>query len=183
VTGIVATTRDPESEAAAPAELAARLREAQARLDPPRVTVPAPRSADGVVTSGPDTGADASDEDLVAAVDRLARELEAVEADGEDDARRLLCRIAGRVADGVPEAGWSADEGLDVDVLRAASDAARDLHERAATLLERLDAAERNGSAVVVDAVATTLRVVGVVADLEVMERARRDPEGDTPPS
>ena len=183
MTGIVATTRDPEGGTAAPAALAARLREARARLDPPPVTVPAPRSADGVVTAGPDTGVDAPDEDLVAAVDGLARELEAVEADEGDDARRLLCRIAGRVGDGVPEAGWSADEGLDVEVLRAASEAARDLHERAATLLARLDAAERNGSAVVVDSLATTLRVVGVVADLEVMERARRDAGAGTTPS
>jgi hypothetical protein len=183
VTGIVATTRDPEGGSAAPAALAERLREARARLDPPTVTVPAPRSADGVVTSGPDTGADAPDEDLVAAVDDLARELEAVEADEADEARRLLCRIAGRVGDAVPEAGWSAEEGLDVDVLRAASEAARGLHERAAALLERLDAEHRNGSAVVVDSVATTLRVVGVVADLEVMERARRDPEAGATPS
>jgi hypothetical protein len=183
VTGTVATTRDPEGASVAPAALAQRLREARARLAPPAVTVPAPRSAEGVVASGPDTDADAPAEDLVAAVERLAQELEAVEADGEDEAHRVLCRIAGRVGDAVPEAGWSADEGLDVEVLRAASEAARGLHDRSAALLERLDAEERNGSAVMVDSVATTLRVVGVVADLEVMERARRDPEGDTPPS
>lgn len=171
-------TREPEGDTAASAALADRVREARVLLDPPSVTVPAPRSADGVVpAAGPETGPDAPGADLVAAVERLAEELEAVEADREDDAHRTLCRIAGRVGDGVPEAGWSADEELDVDVLRAASAVARGLHERAADLLGRLDAEERHGSAVVVDAVATTLRVVGVVADLEVMERARRQPD------
>jgi hypothetical protein len=176
VTGTV-VTHEPEGAAVAPTALADRVREARALLDPPTVTVPAPRSAEGVVPAGPDTGAGAAAEDLVAAVDRLAEELDAVEADRDDDAHRTLCRIAGVVGDGVPDAGWSADEGLDVEVLRAASEAARDLHGRAATLLERLDAEERHGSAVVVDSVATTLRVVGVVADLEVMERARRTEE------
>jgi hypothetical protein len=177
VTGTV-VTREPEGDAAAaPAALADRVREARARLDPPTVTVPAPRSAEGVVpASDPATGADAPAEDLVAAVERLAEDLETVEADREDDAHLVLCRIAGLVGSGVPEAGWSADEGLDVDVLRATSEAARGLHERAAALVERLDAEERHGSAVVIDSVATTLRVVGVVADLEVMERARRHP-------
>ncbi len=174
MTGTV-VTHEPEGDVAAPAALADRVREARARLDPPTITVPAPRSAEGVVApDGPDAGADAPGEDLVAAVDRLADELAAVEADREDEAHRTLCRIAGLVRDGVPEAGWSADEELDVDVLRATSEAARILHGRAAGLVERLDAEERQASAVVVDSVATTLRVVGVVADLEVMERARR---------
>lgn len=176
MTGSV-VTHEPEGAAVAPAALADRVREARALLDPPTVAVPAPRSAEGVVPAGPDTGADAAGEDLVAAVDGLAEELDAVEADRDDDAHRTLGRIAGLVGDGVPEAGWSADEGLDVEVLRGASEAARDLHGRAATLLERLDAEQRHGSAVVVDSVATTLRVVGVVADLEVMERARRTEE------
>ncbi len=178
MTGNVAT-REPEGDTAAPpAVLADRVREARALLDPPTVAVPAPRSAEGVVPASVLRADDAPGEDLVAAVDALADELEAVETDGDDEAHRTLCRITGLIGDGVPEAGWSAEEGPDVDVLRATSDAARKLHERAATLLERLDAEERNGSAVVVDSVAMTLRVVGVVADLEVMERARRqDPE------
>ena len=100
-------------------------------------------------------------------------ELQAVETDRDDEAHRTLCRIAELVADGVPEAGWSADEEIDVDTLRATSEAARGLHGKAATLLERLDAEKRHGPAAVVDSVATTLRVVGVVADLEVFERAR----------
>jgi hypothetical protein len=179
VTGTV-VTREPDDDEAvvAPAALADRVREARVLLDPPAVTVPAPRSAEGVVpASDPAVGADAPGADLVAAVDRLAEELGAVESDRDDEAHRALCRIADLVRDGVPEAGWSADEGLDVDVLRATSEAARGLHERAAALLGRLDAEERHGSAVVIDSVATTLRVVGVVADLEVMEHARRHPE------
>ena len=177
MTGTV-VTREPDDAVAEPPALADRVREARARLDPPAVTVPAPRSAGGVVpASEPTVGADAPDEDLVAAVDRLAEELGAVESDREDEAHRALCRIAGLVRDGVPEAGWSADEELGVDVLRATSEAARGLHERAAALLARLDAEERHGSAVVIDSVATTLRVVRVVADLEVMEHARRHPE------
>jgi hypothetical protein len=177
VTGTV-VTHEPEGDTAAPAALAERVREARARLDPPTVTVPAPRSAEGVVPpAGPDTSADAPGEDLVAAVEQLADELGAVEADREDEAHRTLCRIADLVGNAVPEAGWSADEELDVDVLRATSDAARGLHARAASLVERLDAEERQASAVVVDSVATTLQVVGVVADLEVMERARRNAE------
>jgi hypothetical protein len=174
LTGNVAT-REPDT-AVPRAALAERVREARARLDPPTVSVPEPRSAEGVVPA-PDlrTDPDAPAKDLVAAVDALAEELEAVEADQDDDARRVLCRIAAWVGDGVPEAGWSADEGLDVEVLRSTSEAAKELHGHAAALLERLDSEERHGPAAVVDSVATTLRVVGVVADLEVMERARQD--------
>jgi hypothetical protein len=173
VTGTV-VTHEPEGAATAPAALADRVREARTLLVPPTVTVPAPRSPEGVVPIGPDTGVDEPGEDLVAAVERLAEELDAVEQDREDDAHRALGRIADLVGGGVPEAGWSADEGLDVDVLRATSEIARGLHQQAATLLERLDTEERHGSAVVIDSVATTLRVVGVVADLEVMEHGRR---------
>ena len=173
MTGNVAT-REPEGDTAAPRALADRVREARARLDPPTVSVPAPRSAEGVVPASLPGADDVAGEDLVAEVDALTEALEAVETDQEDEAHRALCRIAGLVGAGVPEAGWSADEGLDVDVLRATSEAARTLHQRAATLLERLDAEERHSSAVEVDAVATALRVVGVVADLEVMERARQ---------
>ncbi len=177
MTGNVAT-REPEGDTTVVphAALAERVREGRARLEPPSVSVPAPRSADGVMPAT-DAKVDphAPAEDLVAAVDGLAEELETVEGDQEDEAHRILCRIAAWVGAAVPEAGWSAEEGLDTDVLRATSEAARGLHERAARLLERLDAEERHGPAAVVDSVATTLRVVGVVADLEVMERARQD--------
>lgn len=173
MTGNVAT-RGPESESATPPALADRLREARARLDPPTVTLPAPRSAEGVVPAPTmRTDPDAPPKDLLAAVDGLAEELAAVESDQDDETHRTLCRIAELVGDGVPEAGWSAAEEIDVDVLQATSEAARGLHGRATTLLERLDAEKRHGPAAVVDSVATTLRVVGVVADLEVFERAR----------
>lgn len=180
MTGNVAT-REPDGDTVVPhAALAERVREGRARLDPPSVSVPEPRSAEGVVPA-PELRSDphAPAKDLVAAVDELVEELEAVEQDREDEARRSLCRIAAWVGDAVPEAGWSADEGLDTDVLRATSEAARELHQHAAALLERLDAEERHGPAAAVDSVATTLRVVGVVADLEVMERGRQDGRTD----
>jgi hypothetical protein len=168
VTGNVAT-RGPETETAPGAVLADRVREAATRLDPPTVSVPAPRSAEGVVPA-PDlrSGKDAPAKELVAAVDALAEELE---GDADDDTHRTVRRIAELVTDGVPDAGWSAHEGVEVDVLRATSVAARTLHEHTTSLLERLDADDRHASAALVDSVATTLRVVGVVADLEVMQR------------
>ncbi|NMO92491.1 hypothetical protein [Actinomycetospora sp. TBRC 11914] len=187
MTGNVAT-REPEGDTVAPegdtvaphAALAERVREARARLDPPSVSVPAPRSAEGVVPPPAlHADPDAPAKDLVAAVDALAEELDTVEGDREDDAHQVLCRIAAWATDGVPEAGWSADEGLDVEVLQATSEAAKGLQERAAALLERLDSEERHGPAAAVDSVATTLRVVGVVADLEVMERARQEGRTD----
>jgi hypothetical protein len=173
LTGNVAT-RGPESESAARPALADRLREARARLEPPTVTVPAPRSAEGVVPA-PNlrVDPDAPPKDLLAAVDGLVEELEAVESDQDDATHRTLCRIAELVREGVPEAGWSGPEEIDVDVLQATSEAARTLHGKASALLERLDDEKRHGPAAVVDSVATTLRVVGVVADLEVFERAR----------
>lgn len=178
MTGNVAT-REPDT-AVPHAALAERVREARARLDPPTVSVPEPRSADGVVPA-PDlrSDPDAPAKDLLEAVDALAEELETVEGDRDDDAHRLLGRLAAWAGDGLPDAGWSAEEGLDVEVLRATSEAAKGLHGRAAALLERLDSEERPGPAAMVDSVATTLRVVGVVADLEVMERARQDARSD----
>lgn len=174
MTGNVAT-RGPETAPATHPALAERVREARARLDPPTVSVPAPRSEEGVVPSAVvRTDAQAPAEDLLTALDALAEELEAVEKDEDDETHRTLCRIAELVGSGVPEAGWSAAEDLDADVLPATSEAARALHGRASELVERLDAEERHGPAAVVDSVATTLRVVGVVADLEVFERARQ---------
>ncbi|HEY2225835.1 hypothetical protein [Actinomycetospora sp.] len=173
MTGNVAT-RGPETESAERPALADRVREARARLDPPTVTVPAPRSAEGVIPAPSlKTDPNAPPKDLLAAVDALVEELSAVESDQDDETHRTLCRIAELVGDGVPEAGWSGSEKIDVEVLQATSEAARGLHGKAATLLERLDAEKRHGPAAVVDSVATTLRVVGVVADLEVFERAR----------
>lgn len=173
MTGNVAT-REPETESATRPGLADRVREAHARLDPPTVTVPAPRSAEGVVPAPAlRTDTDAPPKDLLAAVDGLADELAAVEDDQDDRTHRTLCRIAELVADGVPDAGWSEAEEIDVEVLQATSEAARGLHGKAATLLERLDAEERHGPAAEVGSVATTLQVVGVVADLELFERAR----------
>ncbi len=173
MTGNVAT-RGPESESAARPALADRVREARARLEPPSVSVPAPRSAEGIVPAPSlRTDPDAPPKDLLAAVDGLIEQLQAVESDRDDVTHRTVCRIAELVADGVPEAGWSADEEIDVETLQATSEAARGLHGKAATLLERLDAEKRHGPAAAVDSVAMTLRVIGVVADLEIFERAR----------
>lgn len=172
MTGNLAT-REPESESVAPPALAGRIREARARLEPPTVTVPEPRSADGVVpTPNLRSEAEGPAKELLTAVDGFAEELAAVEQD-QDPAHRTLCRIAGLVGDGVPDAGWSATEEIDVEVLQATSKAARGLLETATSLLERLDAENRDGPAADVGSVATTLQVIGVVADLEALERSR----------
>jgi hypothetical protein len=173
LTGNVAT-REPETDTAVRPALADRIREARARLDPPTVTIPAPRSAEGVVPAPSlRTDPDAPPKDLLAAVDALTEEIARVEKDSDDEAHRTLCRIAALLGDGVPEAGWSATEEIDVEVLQATAEAARTLHGKATTLLERLDSESRHGPAADVGSVATTLQVVGVVADLEVFERAR----------
>ncbi|GAA4835832.1 hypothetical protein GCM10023201_25670 [Actinomycetospora corticicola] len=168
-------TREPDTEASG-VDLAAPVREARARLEPPTVSVPAPRSAAGVVAPpAMASSEDAPSAELLAEVDDLTTALEAVEAAGEDEpAHRVLCRIAQLVADGVPDAGWSAEHGIDVEVLRATSDAARGLQERTAKLLARLDTEERPGPAAAIAPLTTTLQVVVVVADLELFERARR---------
>ncbi|GLZ50520.1 hypothetical protein [Actinomycetospora sp. NBRC 106378] len=174
MTGTVATRR-PDTEASG-VGLSAHVREARARLEPPTVSVPAPRSAQGVVAPPVVvTGQDAPSDELLAEVDGLTRALETVEAAGDESpAHQVLCRIAALVADGVPDAGWSTREQLDVDVLRDASDAARGLQERSAKLLARLDAEERPGPAAALAPLTTALQVVVVVADLEQFERARR---------
>ncbi|WP_433800169.1 hypothetical protein [Actinomycetospora sp. CA-084318] len=173
MTGTVAARPDTEAPGAG---LSAPVREARARLEPPIVSVPAPRSAEGVVpppalASTDDTPSD----ELLTEVDGLTEALEAVESAGADaPTHRVVCRIVELVAEGVPEAGWSADEGIDVAVLREASDAARGLQERAAKLLARLDTEERPGPAAAIAPLTTTLQVVVVVADLEQFARARR---------
>ncbi|MEJ2868958.1 hypothetical protein WCD74_14390 [Actinomycetospora sp. OC33-EN08] len=181
MTGNLATRRPETDEASAPpeafeAELSRHVVEARTRLDPPAVSVPAPRSADGVAvpaTLRPDR--DAPSAELLAELDELAGAVRAIEAAGEDDrTHQVLCRIAALVTTGVPDAGWSAAEEIDVEVLRAASDAARGLQERVAKLVERLDSEDRPGPAAALGSLATTLQVVVVVADLELFARARR---------
>ncbi|WP_018334198.1 hypothetical protein [Actinomycetospora chiangmaiensis] len=174
MTGTVVTRR-PDTEASG-VGLVACVREARARLEPPTVAIPAPRSAAGVVAPPTmATAEDAPSEELLAEVDGLTEALDAVEAAGDDDPiHRVLCRIAELVAGGVPDAGWSATEEIDVAVLRGTSDAARGLQERAATLLARLDAEERPGPAAALAPLTTTLQVVVVVAELELFQRARR---------
>ncbi|MDL5155739.1 hypothetical protein [Actinomycetospora termitidis] len=173
MTGNLATRR---TEAATDVGLSRHVTEARTRLEPPSVSVPAPRSADGVaapVVLRTDTR-DPSPE-LVTELDELGKAVAAVESAGEeDDTHRVLCRIAELVTGGVPDAGWSATEEIDVEVLRATSDAARELHERTTKLVERLDTEDLPGPAAALGGLSTTLQVVVVVADLELFERARR---------
>lgn len=155
--------------------LAARLREARARLEPERPSIPAPRSPEGVVPPpvfGRGAGAPAAD--LVRAVDDLLARLVDLEDDAQDPDSRALVRALELVATGVPDAGWSADERLEGEALRGAAELAGPLHDDAAALLERLDAEERPASAVEVDAVVAALRVARMVLDLESFARQVR---------
>ena len=146
--------------------------EARARLDPGSPSIPAPRAPGGVtppavLAARPGPGG----RDLVTAVEALAEELGALERQPDAPAHRAFARIAELTAGGVPERGWSARDGIAVDDVVAAAARAGALHESAVALLARLDAAEAPSSAVVVDAIAASLRVVRVVADLEVFAR------------
>jgi hypothetical protein len=155
--------------------LSARLREARARLEPERPSIPAPRTPEGVVPPpvlGHGAGAPAAD--LLRAVDDLLARLVEVEDDPQDPDRRTLARALELVATGVPDAGWSVDERLEGESLLGASELAGPLHDDAAALLERLDAEERPAPAVEVDAVVTALRVARMVLDLESFARQAR---------
>lgn len=151
-----------------------RAREARSRLVPERPVIPAPRSPGGVeVPPVFGKGPGAAPADLVRAVETLTTHLVAVEDAPDDPAHRALLRIAAMLSTGVPDRGWSAGEDLDTDALGAAAELAGSLHEEAAGLLERLDAADRPSPAVVVDALVTSLRVTRMVAELEVFARSR----------
>jgi hypothetical protein len=155
--------------------LSARLREARARLEPERPSIPAPRSPDGVVPPAVfGRGAGAPAADLVDAVDALLERLVELEDDPQEPEQRALVRAVELVATGVPDAGWSADDRLEGEALLGAADLAGTLHTDAAGLLERLDAEERAAPAVEVDAVVTALRVARMVLDLESFARQVR---------
>lgn len=154
--------------------LSERAREARSRFEPPNIVIPAPRSADGVVIEArPLIEQDAPAADLLAAADDLVAALEQLEGE-QDPAHRVVLRIAALAAAGIPEAGWSEPEQIEVDALRGASDAAGALLVRTESLLFRLEADSRLASAAEIEFIVTTLRVVGVVADLEVFQRAGR---------
>ncbi|WP_133827219.1 hypothetical protein [Actinomycetospora succinea] len=157
--------------------LTARLREARARLQPEQTVIPAPRTPEGVVPPAPFRRAGPPPADLLRAVDELAAQLVEVEDAGGQDAspeRRALLRALDRSAAGVPDGGWSGEDRVDAEALAGASDLAVTLHDAAASLVERLDAEERTGSAVEVDAVATALQVARMVLDLEGFARHGR---------
>lgn len=170
VAGPVAVPRDTSGGA-----LSARLREARARLEPERPSIPAPRSPDGVVPPAVfGRAAGGPSDDLVSAVDALLDRLVELEDDPQEPEQRALVRAVELVATGVPDAGWSADDRLEAETLLAASELAGTLHTDAAALLERLDAEERAAPAVEVDAVVTVLRVARMVLDLESFARQVR---------
>lgn len=165
------TAAEPTSTTSA-ASLHDLALEARARLEPATPSIPAPRTPGGVtppaaLVTRPDGGG----RDLRAAVDALVEELGALERRPDAPVHRAFARIGELTAAGVPERGWSARDGLAVDDVVAAAARAGALHENAVALLARLDAADRPSSAAVVDAIATSLRVVRVVADLEVFAR------------
>ncbi|MFC5140768.1 hypothetical protein ACFPK1_21205 [Actinomycetospora rhizophila] len=157
--------------------LTARLREARARLRPEQIVIPAPRTPEGVVPPAPFSRGDGPPPaDLLRAIDELAAQLAALEQ--EDDAqtpdRRALLRALDRSVAGVPDGGWSREDRIDAEALAGASELAVTLHDAAAALVERLDAEERTGPAVEVDAVATALQVARMVLDLEGFARHGR---------
>jgi hypothetical protein len=149
-----------------------RAREARQRLVPERTTIPAPRTPGGVeVPPAFGRGPGAAPAPLVRAADALVTKLAAVEEAPDQPTHKALLRIGTLVATGVPDRGWSAGEDLDAEVLGAAAELAGSLHEEAASLLEKLDAAERPSPAVVIDALVMSLRVTRMVAELEVFAR------------
>lgn len=154
--------------------LTARLREARARLEPERPSIPAPRSPEGVVPPpvfGRGSGAPSAD--LVKAVEKLLTALAALEDDTEAPDARTLVRAVELAAAGIPDEGWSAGLRVGDDALSGAAGLA-DTHLTAAeALLERLDREDRAGPAVEVDGVVTSLRVAKMVLDLESFTRRR----------
>lgn len=153
-----------------PAGLRARAEEARTRLrfEPP--VVPAPRNPGGIdlPVAFPTAGATTPPQDVASALDALVDRLSAIEQAPEVPAHHALARIGELTSTGVPDEGWSDDEDFDTEVLGEAATIAAGLHEQAAELLERLDAADLASSAAVIDSLSTSLRVIRMVADLEV---------------
>lgn len=167
------STAGPDS-GRAPGRLRGRALEARERLTPDRLAIPAPRSPGGVQMPAPfgSAGAGTVPADVQTAIEALISELAAVE-DAETPAHRALARIEELTSTGIPEEGWSADDRFAPEVLSEAAVIAAGLHTSAAALLERLDAADLPAAAVSVDALVNTLRVVRMVADLEVFALTR----------
>ena len=165
-TGGATTPGAPAPRSGEPGRLGRRVQEARERLSPARLAIPEPRAAEGVVPIQ-SFGTPAPPKDLVTALDALGTRLAGIENGAGEDAPRALARAVALVAVGVPEEGWSSDDGFTGETLVAASALAGSLHDDAAALLERLDAEDRPGSAVEIDAVVTSLRVARMVLDLE----------------
>ncbi|MEJ2887799.1 hypothetical protein [Actinomycetospora aeridis] len=157
--------------------LTARLREARARLQPEPTVIPAPRTPEGVVPPAPfGRGGSTPPADLLRAVDELAARLAELEQDRDAPApeRHALVCALDRSATGVPDGGWSREDGLDAESLADAGDLTLSLHDAAAALVERLDAEDRPGSAAEVGGVVTALQVARMVLDLEAFARHGR---------
>lgn len=151
-----------------PAGLRAKAEQARARLRPEPPVIPAPRNPGGVDVPVAFGGAEQTPKDVTAALDALVTRLSEIEQAPEVPAHHALARIGELTSAGVPDEGWSADERIDTDVLSEAAGIAAELHEQAAALLERLDAVELAAPAAVIDSLSASLRVIRMVADLEV---------------
>lgn len=155
-----------------PAGLHARAQEARERLKPERTAIPAPRSPQGVtVPAAFGSSSDDPPADIVAALDQLVADLAAVRVEPDAPAHHALVRLGELTVAGVPEQGWSTTEELEPDDIVEAATLALSLHDSSVAVLERLDAEELIASAVVVDGMTTSLRVMRMVADLEVFAR------------
>lgn len=153
-----------------PSGLRARAEEARARLSPePPPAIPAPRNPGGVeMPVGFDAATKRPPKDVVTALDALVDRLTEIEKEPDVPAHHALARIGELTAAGVPDEGWSDDEDIPAEALTEAAGIAAELHEQAAAVLTQLDDAELASPAAVVDALSTSLRVIRMVADLEV---------------
>jgi hypothetical protein len=157
-----------------PAGLRSKAEEARDRLRPEPPVIPAPRNPGGIdVPVSFDGFGAAPPKDVTAALDALVTRLSEIEQAPDVPAHHALARIGELTSAGVPDEGWSGDERIDTAVLSDAATIAAELHEQAAALLERLDAADLAASAAVIDSLSTSLRVIRMVADLEVFALSR----------
>lgn len=155
-----------------PAGLQARAEEARSRLSPELPVIPAPRNPGGVdIPVSFPTSTGTPPREVVTALDALGARLGEIEQAPDVPAHHAFARIGELTASGVPDEGWSADEDVTTDALTEAAGIAAEVHEQAAALLELLDEADLAGPAAAIDALSTSLRVIGMVADLEVFAR------------
>jgi hypothetical protein len=151
-----------------PAGLRAKAEEARTRLQVEPPVIPAPRNPGGIDVPVAFGTSATPPKDVTAALDALVARLSEIEQAPDAPAHHALARIGELTSAGVPDEGWSGDEHIDTDVLSEATAIAAELHEQAAAVLEKLDAADLAAPAATIDSLATSLRVIRMVADLEV---------------